>query len=176
LVLDDHELEVVVYVPIPGSYVLARDPASGKWQATGEKAPLRVPKRLEEDEMLSELGISESTELLLVWKLDSIRRCAVCGRKMKLFCADFGFDAVWELLTCSNCKRADWVIVGEDHDFIRESSGVILSQTEDRLAVQHEDKTTIYELYGQPQYYHSIGCKVRLHRSHPMTGIGSSCP
>jgi hypothetical protein len=120
LVSEDHELEVVLFVPIPGSFASAQDPVTGEWKRTGKKLPLRLPRPLKEDGPLSELGIPESTELLLVRKLDSIRRCPVCRCEMKLFCIDYGFDMFSEILVCPACNRADCVLIGEDHDFSTE--------------------------------------------------------
>ena len=165
LVSEDHELEVVLFVPIPNSFSSAQDPATGKWKRTGEKLPLRLPRPLKEDEPLSELGIPESTELLLVRKLDSIRRCPICRRDMKLFCIDYGFSVFSEVLVCPACNRADRVLIGEDHDFSIEYSGSVLGQTDDILTVRVGDELVkVYELYGKAHASISAEDCVRYHR------------
>jgi len=165
LVSEDHQLEVVLFVPIPGSFSSAQDPVTGKWKRTDKKLPLRLPRPLKEDEPLSELGIPESTELLLVRKLDSIRRCPICRRDMKLFCIDYGFSVFSEVLVCPACNRADRVLIGEDHDFSIEYSGSVLGQTDDILTVRVGDELVkVYELYGKAHASISAEDCVRYHR------------
>ena len=150
LVSEDHQLEVVLFVPIPGSFSSARDPATGKWKRTDKKLPLRLPRPLKEDETLSELGIPESVELLLVRRLDSICRCPVCRCEMELFCVDYHFNFFSEVLVCPACNRADRVLIGEDHDFSTEYSAIVLSQTDDVLTVRvGAELVKVYELYGE---------------------------
>jgi len=165
LVSEDHELEVVLFVPIPGSFASAQDPATGKWRRTGKKLPLRLPRPLKEDEPLSELGIPESIELLLVRKLDSVRRCPVCRCEMKLFCLDYGFDMFSEILVCPACNRADRVLIGEDHDFSTEYSGSVLWQTDDVLTVRvGAELVKVYELYGEAHTSVVAKARIRYHR------------
>jgi hypothetical protein len=165
LVSEDHKLEVVLFVPIPGSFSSAQDPATGKWKRTDKKLPLRLPRPLKEDETLSELGIPESIELLLVRKLDSIHRCPVCRCEMKLFCLDYGFSMFSEVLVCPACNRADRVLIGEDHDFSTEYSGSVLWQTDDILTVRAGDELVkVYELYGEAHASIAAEDRIRYHR------------
>jgi hypothetical protein len=165
LVSEDHELKVVLFVPIPGSLASAQDPATGMWKRTGKKLPLRLPRPLKEDEPLSELAIPESIELLLVRKLDSVRRCPVCRCEMKLFCLDYGFDMFSEVLVCPACNRADHVLIGEDHDFSTEYSGSVLWQTDDILTVRVGDELVkVYELYGEVHASAAAEDRIRYHR------------
>ena len=165
LVSKDHQLEVVLFVPIPGSFASALDPATGKWKRTDKKLPLRLPRPLNEDEPLSELGIPESIELLLVRKLDSIRRCPVCRCEMKLFCIDYHFNFFSEVLVCPACNRADRVLIGEDHDFSAEYSAPVLWQTDDVLTVRvGAELVKVYELYGEAHASIAAEDRIRYHR------------
>jgi hypothetical protein len=165
LVSEDHQLEVVLFVPIPGSFASAQDPATGKWKRTDKKLPLRLPRPLKEDELLSELGIPESIELLLVRRLNSIRRCPVCRCEMKLFCIDYGFDMFSEVLVCPACNRADRVLIGEDHDFSTEYSGSVLWQTDDVLTVRvGAELVKVYELYGEVHASVAAEDRIMYHR------------
>jgi hypothetical protein len=165
LVSEDHQLEVVLFVPIPGSFASAQDPATGKWKRTGKKLPLRLPRPLKEDEPLSGLGIPESIELLLVRRLNSIRRCPVCRCEMKLFCLDYGFNMFSEVLVCPACNRADRVLIGEDHDFSTEYSGSVLWQTDDVLTVRvGAELVKVYELYGEAHTSIAAEDRIRYHR------------
>jgi hypothetical protein len=165
LIPEDHELEVVLYVPIRDSFALAQDSATGKWKQIDKKLNLRAPARLKEDQLLSELGISDSTELVLAWKLETIRRCPVCRGKMKLFCIDYHFDMFSEVLVCQGCNRADRVLIGADRDFSIEYSGSVLWHADDLLIVrvQHE-LVKVYELYGEAHASISAEERVRYHR------------
>jgi hypothetical protein len=165
LVSEDHQLEVVLFVPIPGSFGSAQDPATGKWKRTDKKLPLRLPRPLEENEALSELGIPESVELLLVRKLDAIRRCPVCRCEMKLFCIGLHFNSFSEVLVCPACNRVDRVLIGEDHDFSREYSATVLWQTDDLLIVGLRDELVkVYELYGEAHTSGVAEARIRYHR------------
>jgi len=165
LVSEDHQLEVVRFVPIPGSFSSAQDPVTGEWKRTDKKLPLRLPRPLKEDEPLSELGIPESVEFLLVRNLDSIRRCPVCRCEMKLFCIDYHFNFFSEVLVCPACNRADRVLIGEDHDISTEYSAPVLSQTDDVLIVRvRAELVKVYELYGEVHRSTVAEDRIRYHR------------
>ena len=167
LITDDHVLERILHVPMPAGKELKFD-STGKLAYTGRNATVRTPTPIDDDKTLAEHQASSADELVLAWKRDAHTRCRVCGRRMTVFAEQYGHDCYSELLTCSGCSRADWILIGEHNEFGTESSGNILWEDGDLLLVQNMHDVTIYELYGQPEFSLFAGNKVRRHRTYPL--------
>jgi hypothetical protein len=170
LIAAEHELRLVLYVPLLGSWVKAYDPKTGKFKDTGELGRLKVLPKLDEGRRFSELGIPSSTPTLLVWKFDHIRQCPVCGLVMTPYCVEYhGFSHFFtEALPCANCKHAYRVRIGEENDFQRESIDSIISMSETILITEDgQGKVSIYEPYGKP-WARLTGARVRSHRRYSL--------
>jgi hypothetical protein len=165
LISDDHVLERILHVPMPGGKELEFD-STGKLAYTGRDAIVRTPTPIDEDKTLAEHQVSSADELVLAWKRDAHTRCKVCGRRMTVFAEQYGHGCCSELLICSECNRADWILIGEHNEFGMESSGNILWESGDLLLVRNMHDVTIYELYGQPEFSLIAGNKVRRHRTY----------
>ncbi len=165
LITDDHVLERILHVPMPGGKELEFD-STGKLAYTGRDATVRTPAPIDEDKTLAEHQVSSADELVLAWKRDAHTRCRVCGSRMTVFAEQYGHDCCSELLTCSGCNRADRILIGEHNEFAMESSGNILWEDGDLLVVQNMHDVTIYELYGQPEFSLFAGNRVRRHRAY----------
>jgi len=165
LITDDHVLERILHIPMPAGKELEFD-STGKLAYTGRDAIVRIPTPIEEDKTLEEHQVSSADELVLAWKRDAHARCKVCGSRMTVFAEQYGHDCCSELLTCSWCSRADWILIGEHNEFGTKSSGNILWKDDDLLLVENMHDVTIYELYGQPEFSFIAGNKVRRHRTY----------
>jgi hypothetical protein len=150
LIPDDHLLQMIVNLPMPGSKELTFDNPSGKLTETGNPGLVRCPRTLREDQSLQQQNVSGTSELVLVWAPHVINRCMVCGVEMELFCRNYGFGGHWDLLLCPNCNRADWVSVGEHNRFSREWTAPILHHSGDIVIVTREENVELFELYGEP--------------------------
>lgn len=165
LINDDHVLERILHVPVPGGKELEFD-SNGKLVHTGRNATVRAPTPIDEDRTFAEHQVSSADELVLAWKRDAHTRCKVCGRRMTAFAEQYGFGCCSRLLTCSGCNRADWILIGEHNEFGTKSSENILWKDGDLLLVENMHDVTIYELYGQPELSLFAEDKVRRHRTY----------
>jgi hypothetical protein len=163
LIADDHVLERILDVPMPGVKELEFD-STGKLAYTGRDAIVRTPTALDEGKTLAEHQVSSTDELLLAWKPGAHTRCQVCGLQTTICAEGYGIHCHSELRICSQCHRADWILVGEHNDFRIESSGRVLWQTDDLLIVQEDDCVRVCELYGPPEVSLFAGSEVRRHR------------
>jgi len=163
LVADDYVLEKTVDTKIPGLEIL-KFGKSGKLEHTGEDATVRTAIPLDESKTLGEQSVSNTDEIILKWARKATIRCPVCGLGRTTFAKESGFHAYSELLVCLNCKRADWLLVGEHNEPISQSSEEILWQTNDILITQNDSDVKIYELYGEPYVSSFTGTRIRSHR------------
>ena len=89
---------------------------------------------------------------------------------MAPYCVEYhGFSHFFtEVLPCINCKRAYRVRIGEENDFLRESTDSILSMTETILITGGgQGKVSIYEAYGKP-WARLTGARLRSHRKYSL--------